>query len=147
MSGGLAGWKPVKKNVWDYREIPDDPSVHDLMPGFEIQYMVTGDTVPDNENAVFGHCIFPPKSAHGKHQHLNASEIMYTIRGKVVVGYTTPEGDVEKVCSPGTAAFVPKGVVCWVRNPFEDEAEFVFAYFGCNSLDTSGYVEARPPSK
>jgi len=140
MSASLAHWKPVKKNVWDYREVPDDPSVNELMPGFEIQYMITEDTVPDNDKAVFGHCIFPPKSGHDKHRHTEAAEIMYIIRGKLVVGYTTPEGDVEEVCTPGKAAFIPAGVVCWCRNPFEEEVEFVFAYFGCNSLEASGYI-------
>ena len=141
MSAGLAGWKPVKKHVWDYREVPKDPAVTALMPGFEIQYMITGDTVPDNDNAVFGHCIFPPKSGHGKHKHTKAPEIMYVIRGKLIVGYTSPEGDVETVCTPGKAAFIPKNVICWCRNPFDEEVEFIFAYFGCNSLEASGHIE------
>ena len=144
MSGYIGGWKPVKKNVWHYDEINEDPSMDDLMPGFEIQYIIRDDTVPDNDNAIFGHCVFPPKSAHYKHQHLNASEVVYTIRGKVINGFTSPDGDVETVCPAGTAAFAPQGAVHWTRNPFDEEAEFVFAYFGCNSIEDSGYVDLRP---
>ena len=144
MSGGIAGWKPVKKYAWNYKEIPDDPGMDDLIPGFEIQYIITGDTVPDNDKAIFGHCVFPPRSAHYKHQHLNAIECVYTIRGKVINGFTTPDGDVETVCEPGTVAYAPQGSVHWTRNPFDEEAEFVFAYYGCNSVDDSGYVDLRP---
>jgi oxalate decarboxylase/phosphoglucose isomerase-like protein (cupin superfamily) len=114
------------------------------MPGFEIEYIITGDTVPDNDRAIFGHCIFPPRSAHCKHQHLNACEVVYTIKGIVVNGYTTKDGDVENVCPAGTAAFAPVGAIHWTRNPFDEPAEFVFAYYGASSIKESGYVDLRP---
>ena len=147
MSGGTADWKPVKKQAWHYSEIPEDPAVKELMPGFEIEYMITGDTVEGNDLAVFGHCVFPPKSAHNKHQHMNAAECVYTIKGKVINGYTTENGDVETVCPAGTVAFAQPGQIHWVVNPFDEPAEFVFAYFGCNSVNNSGYVDVRPESE
>jgi oxalate decarboxylase/phosphoglucose isomerase-like protein (cupin superfamily) len=144
---GVDNFKPKKRPVWNYMEIPDDPEVLEIMPGFEIQYMITEDTVEDNDAAVFGHCIFPPKSGHYKHKHTNAPEVMYVIKGKLVTGVTTEEGDVETVCGPGTASYVKKGQTTWCRNPFDEPVEFIFAYFGCSSLEKSGMVDMRQKKK
>ena len=75
---------------------------------------------------------------------MNAEEVVYTISGRVVNGVTTEEGDIETICGPGTAAYARKGQPHWTRNPFNEPAEFVFAYFGCSSLAKSGYVDLRP---
>ena len=136
-----------KKQVWHYSEFPEDKEAAALMPGFEIQYMITKDHVEDDTMAVFGHCIFPPKSGHHKHKHVKAAEVMYVIKGKLVIGVTTEEGDVETVCPPGTALFVKKGQTTWCRNPFDEPTEFVFAYFGVPSLEASEEVDMRPPRK
>lgn len=138
---GVYNFRPKKKQVWNYMELPEDPEIAEIMPGFEIQYMITEHTVEDNDNAVFGHCIFPAKSGHSKHRHAVAAEIMYVIKGKLVVGVTTDEGDVETVCEPGTAAFVKKNQVMWCRNPFNEPCEFIFSYYGCTTEEKSGYIE------
>ena len=52
-----------KKQVWHYSEFPEDKEAAALMPGFEIQYMITKDHVEDDTMAVFGHCMFPPRSS------------------------------------------------------------------------------------
>ncbi len=145
MGVGVDGFKPKKKHVWHYLEIPEDPEVAEIMPGFEIEYMITDNTVDGNDSAVFGHCIFPPKSGHHKHKHVNSAETMYVIKGKLVIGVTTEEGDIETVCPPGTALFVKKGQTTWCRNPFDEPVEFVFTYYGVPSLEKSGEVDMRPP--
>ena len=144
MGSSLKSWKPKKKPTWNYLEVPEDPSVSELMPGFEIQYMITGDTVENNDLATFGHCVFPPNSAHDKHLHTKAGEIVYVIKGKLMAGYTSTEGDVETVCSEGTAAYAGPNVWHWVRNPFKEPVEFVFGYFGANGVETSGYKDWDP---
>lgn len=141
MGKGKKGFKPKKKPAWNYKEIPEDPEVSKLMPGFEIQYMITEATVEGNDRAIFGHCIFPPNSAHEKHQHLNAAEVVYTIKGNIINGITTEKGDVETVCPPGTAAFAKPGQVHWTRNATDAPVEIVFCYYGCASLEASGYVD------
>jgi oxalate decarboxylase/phosphoglucose isomerase-like protein (cupin superfamily) len=147
MAAGVDDFRPKKKHAWHYMEIPEDPIVTEIMPGFEIQYMITDVTVEDNDSAVLGHCIFPPKSGHYKHKHVNAAEAMYVIKGKLVIGVTTEEGDVETVCKPGTALFVKKGQTTWCRNPYDKPTEFIFAYFGVSSLEASGEVDMRPKRK
>ena len=143
MAAELTNFKPKKKQSWNWREIPDEPGLDKLMPGFEVQYIITSDTVEGNDNAIFGHAVFPPKASHDKHQHLNASEVAYTVKGKVVNGMTTPEGDVETICTEGQATFVKKGEVHWTRNPYDEPAEVIFAYYGCKSREDSGYVDLR----
>jgi len=133
-----------KKKTWNYCEFPEDPEVAKLMPGFEIQYMINRETVPENKQAVFGHCVFPANSAHFKHKHEAAEEVVYVIKGRVINGYTDENGkDVEHECGPGTAIFVHKGQPHWTRNPFNEPAEFVFAYYGVPHIDDSGYVDLR----
>ena len=147
MGVGVDDFRPKKKHFWHYLEIPEDPEVAEIMPGFEIEYMITDTTVEGNDSAVFGHCIFPPKSGHHKHKHVNAAESMYVIKGKLVIGVTTEEGDIETVCPAGTALFVKKGQTTWCRNPFDEPVEFVFTYYGVSSLEKSGEVDMRPPRK
>ena len=134
----------TKKKTWNYCEFSEDPEVAKLMPGFEIQYMITRDSTPDDKQAVFGHCVFPARSAHFKHKHENAEEVVYVIKGRVINGYTDENGvDVEHECGPGTACFVKKGQPHWTRNPYNEAAEFVFAYYGVPHIDDSGYVDLR----
>jgi len=140
--------KPAKKKAWNYAEFPEDPAVSKLMPGFEIQYMITRDSVPENKQAVFGHCVFPARSTHFKHRHEHAEEVVYVVKGRVLNGYTDEHGnDVEHECGPGTAIFVKKGQPHWTRNPYNEPCEFVFAYYGVPHIDDSGYVDMRTPEE
>jgi oxalate decarboxylase/phosphoglucose isomerase-like protein (cupin superfamily) len=133
-----------KKTTWHYSEFPEDPEVTKLMPGFEIQYMITRESAPEDHQTVFGHCVFPARSAHYKHKHEKAEEVVYVIKGKVVNGCTNDKGeDVDTVCGPGTATFVKKNQPHWTKNPFDEPAEFVFAYYGVPHIDDSGYVDLR----
>lgn len=134
----------AKKQVWHYSEIEEDAETARLMPGFEIQYIITEDTVDDNTNTVFGHCIFPPKSQHFPHRHLAATEVVYVFKGRVVNGSVGEDGVVtETECSAGMATFVAQGQIHWTRNPYDEPAEFAFAYYGAPSLVKSDYVDLQ----
>jgi oxalate decarboxylase/phosphoglucose isomerase-like protein (cupin superfamily) len=131
-----------KKQVWHFSEIEEDEETARLMPGFEIQYIITEDTVENNSNTVFGHCIFPPKSQHFPHRHMAATEVVYVISGRVVNGSVDENGVItETECKPGMATFVEKGQIHWTRNPYDEPAEFAFAYYGASSLANSDYVD------
>jgi oxalate decarboxylase/phosphoglucose isomerase-like protein (cupin superfamily) len=133
-----------KKQVWHYGEFPEDPEASALMPGFEIQYMITKDHVENDTGAVFGHCMFPPRSSHYAHKHTATEEVVYVIKGKVVNGCVDEKGNrVETECGPGMATFVKKSQVHWTRNPYDEPCEFVFAYYGAPSLNDSGYVDLQ----
>jgi quercetin dioxygenase-like cupin family protein len=131
-----------KKPAWHYSEFPEDPATSALMPGFEIQYMITDDTCDHDTQTTFGHCLFPPRSQHAPHRHTEAAELVYVIKGRVVNGQVDEDGVItEYEAVAGTATFVAKGRIHWSRNPFDEPAEFVFGYFGAPSLEKSGYVD------
>ncbi|MCL5961531.1 MAG: cupin domain-containing protein [Chloroflexi bacterium] len=139
---------PEKKPVWHYSEIPIDAEAAAMMPGMEIQYMITEDTVVGDSQTVFGHCVFPPRVRHSKHLHLKAEEVVYVVRGRVVNGFTNEKGeDIEVECGPGQACFAKRGQIHWTANPFDEPVEVVFGYFGCSSLAKSGYVDLRTPEE
>ncbi|WP_426323214.1 cupin domain-containing protein [Microbacterium sp. E-13] len=132
----------AKKTVWHFDEIEEDEETARLMPGFEIQYIITDETTENNNETVFGHCVFPPNSQHFPHRHLAAAEVVYVISGRVVNGSVTEDGTIsETECGPGMATFVPKRQIHWTRNPYDEPAEFVFAYYGAPSLEKSVYVD------
>ncbi|OJX63415.1 MAG: hypothetical protein BGO95_00700 [Micrococcales bacterium 73-13] len=131
-----------KKDVWHYSEIAEDEETARLMPGFEIQYIITDDTTDNDANAVFGHCVFPPKSQHFPHKHLAAAEVVYVIKGRVVNGSVAEDGTItETECGPGMATFVEQRQIHWTRNPYDEPCEFVFSYYGAPSLWKSAYVD------
>ena len=133
-----------KKNVWHYSEIEEDEETARIMPGFEIQYIITDETVENNDKAVFGHCIFPPKSQHFPHRHLAAQEVVYVFKGRVVNGSVDEDGVIiENECGPGVATHVAQGQIHWTRNPYDEPAEFAFAYYGAPSLEKSDYVDLQ----
>lgn len=132
----------TKKQVWHYSEIEEDAETARLMPGFEIQYIITDETTPNNDKSVFGHCIFPPKSQHFPHRHLAAEEVVYVFKGRVVNGSVSEDGVItETECGPGMATHVAQGQIHWTRNPYDEPAEFAFAYYGAPSLEKSDYVD------
>ncbi len=131
-----------KKQVLHFSEIGTDEETARLMPGFEIQYIVTDETVNNDCHSVFGHCVFPPKSQHFAHKHMVAEEVVYVIKGRVVNGSVDEQGvATEHECGPGVATFVKKGQIHWTRNPYDEPCEFVFAYYNTTSLHKSQYVD------
>jgi len=139
----MTEFKPEKKNFWHYKEIPQDPKVTELMPEFELQYVITEDTVPNNKTTLWNHSIFPAGAKHRKHKHMNADEVAYVVKGQCIAGVTIDGKDVEQVCGPGTAIWASRGQVHWHKNPFDEPCEFVGVYCGCSSLEKSGYVDSR----
>lgn len=136
--------KLAKKYFWHYSEVPEDPEASKLMPGLELNYLITDETVEDNEQVLLARCVFPPNSAHRRHRHSGADEVIYLIRGRVMAGLATEKGETEKVLGPGGAVFVKKNHVHWFYNPYDEPAEFVCVYVGCSSVEKSGYVDEGP---
>lgn len=132
-----------KKQKWNFKDFPPDPLTEELMPGLEIQYMVTDETVNgNNHEAVFGHCVIPPGQMHDRHGHTRSAEILYTIKGELISGYVDDKGnDVELECKPGDVTFVPPNVIHWTHNKSVKKAEFVFVYTCAHSIPDSGYYD------
>jgi quercetin dioxygenase-like cupin family protein len=139
----MSDFKPIKKNFWHYKEVPMDLKARELMPDFELQYVINEDTVPNNETLVWNHSIFPPGAQHHKHLHKNADEVAYVVSGRCIAGVTIDGKDVEQVCGPGMCIWASRGQAHWHKNPFDEPCEFVGVYCGCSSLEKSGYVDMR----
>jgi len=96
--------------------------------------------VVSNENAgskeiCFWRTVFPPGATHARHIHRNSAEAFFIIRGRGAAG----TGDEEHEVGPGTALYVPKGVVHWFRNVGDVELELVGCYAPAGSLEDTGY--------
>ena len=79
---------------------------------------------------------FAPKTSfHNKHSHPKAEEIMYIARGKGVGGI----GDKEVLLMEGDSIYVPKGVVHWFYNPYDEACDMMTLYTK-PSLSESGYA-------
>lgn len=143
MGATVENWKPKKKHVWNYSEIPNDAQTEELYPGIDVKFIITENNVEGNDSAVFAHCFFPPNSGHHKHRHTKAPEMMYVIKGRLIAGVTTEEGDIETVLEPGKAIFVKKNQITWCRNPFDETVEFVSSYYGVGSHEESDEIDAR----
>lgn len=74
-------------------------------------------------------------SYHNKHSHPKAEEIMFIVRGKGVGGIK----DKEVMLLPGDSIFVPKGVIHWFYNPYDEPCDMMTLY-SKPSLAESGYA-------
>lgn len=96
--------------------------------------LVDKDTV-GAEDITFAYCRFEAKtSAHKKHVHEHAEEVIYIIQGRGISGL----GDSEVEMKKGDTMFVPRGAVHWFYNPFEEPVEMIFIYTR-PSLRSAGY--------
>lgn len=74
-------------------------------------------------------------SFHNKHSHPKAEEIMYIARGKGIGGV----GDKEALMMEGDSIYVPKGVIHWFYNPYDEPCDMMTLYTR-PSLKESGYA-------
>jgi mannose-6-phosphate isomerase-like protein (cupin superfamily) len=91
------------------------------------------------EDITFGFSRYEPRtSAHKKHAHPEAEEIMYILKGRGISGVADQEFEVR----PGDTIWVPRGVNHWFYNPFDEPCEFVFLYTR-PSLKLAGHAMAE----
>lgn len=96
--------------------------------------LVDKDTV-GAEDITFAHCRFEAKtSAHKKHIHEHAEEVIHILSGRGISGL----GDSEVEMKQGDTMFVPRGAVHWFYNPFGEPVEMIFIYTK-HSLRSAGY--------
>jgi len=88
-----------------------------------------------SDHICFWRTVFPPGAAHARHIHPNAYEAFFIIRGRGAAGTNDEEHEV----GPGTALYVPAGVVHWFRNVGDEELELVGCYAPAGSLEDAGY--------
>ncbi len=77
------------------------------------------------EDVTFGFSRYAPRgSAHKKHTHPHAEEIMYILRGRGMAGVDETETELQA----GDTLWVPRGAVHWFYNPYPEPCEFLFLY-------------------
>jgi quercetin dioxygenase-like cupin family protein len=96
--------------------------------------LVDKDTV-GAEDITFAYCRFEAKtSTHKKHIHKDAEEVIYLLSGRGISGLDETEVEMAQ----GDTMFVPRGVVHWFYNPFDEPVEMIFVYTR-PSLKSAGY--------
>ena len=96
--------------------------------------LIDKDTV-GAEDITFAYCRFEAKtSLHKKHIHKDAEEVIYILSGRGMSGI----GDTEMEMGKGDTMFIPRGVVHWYYNPFDEPVEMIFIYTR-PSLKSAGY--------
>lgn len=96
--------------------------------------LVDKDTV-GAEDITFAYCRFEAKtSAHKKHIHKDAEEVIHILSGRGISGLDETEAEMAQ----GDTMFVPRGEVHWFYNPFDEPVEMIFVYTR-PSLKSAGY--------
>ena len=97
-----------------------------------------------SREAVLFKAVIKAGSAHEKHIHHKADELVYCISGKARHG----QGDEEWDVGPGDSYYMPRGMVHWSygTDP-KDPYVVVGVYVGAGSLEDTGYefVERLEP--
>ena len=105
----------------------------------DVKWLVT-DAHLGSRSCVLGRTVFPPGSHHGAHNHPNAEEALYVVRGRG----ETLDGNTWYPMGPEDVVFTPVGVPHGFRNPSATEpCETLWTYGGAPSLAKAGYVEMR----
>jgi mannose-6-phosphate isomerase-like protein (cupin superfamily) len=87
------------------------------------------------KNITFAYCRFEAKtSAHKKHVHKDAEEVIHILSGRGISGLDETEVEMAQ----GDTMFVPRGEVHWFFNPFDQPVEMIFVYTK-PSLKSAGY--------
>ena len=76
-----------------------------------------------------------PGQVHALHQHAEAEEWYYVVRGEALIRV----GDEEQLCGPGTGAFIPANALHRVENVGTETCEFLYG-FDCGELNDLTYV-------
>lgn len=96
--------------------------------------LIDKDTV-GAEDITFAYCRFEAKtSVHKKHVHQDAEEVIYILSGRGMSGV----GNTEMEMGKGETMFIPRGMVHWFYNPFDEPVEMIFIYTR-PSLKSAGY--------
>ena len=88
-------------------------------------------------SAVLFKAVLKVGTAHEKHIHHNADELVYIISGKGRHG----QGDEEWEVEPGDSYYVPRGLVHWAYGiDVNDPMTSVGVYVGAGCIEDTGYA-------
>lgn len=123
-----------------YSEVePKQANADEGFVQMDLRFLVRGDNA-GSESVCVWRTILPPGGAHEPHQHPNAEEVTYIVRGRAAAG----AGDVERELTAGSVRYVPRGVTHWMRNPSDEDVEIIGVYGGAASFDEAGHTFVGP---
>ena len=96
--------------------------------------LVDQETVGAKE-MTFGYLKWEPRTSfHKRHIHQDAEEVIYIVSGKGMIGVGQEEFEAGK----GDTIWIPRGVVHWAYNPFDEPSEMLLVY-SRPTLTSAGY--------
>src|SRR5574341_1287869 len=108
-------------------------SVNDVKPldvgdeegfrGVDSRLVICDATMGSDQSCLF-RVVFPKGAYHGPHYHTKSDELLYALRGKAIQWV---EG-VAYIMTPGSAMIIPKNVVHWMRNDWDEDFEVIGIY-------------------
>jgi quercetin dioxygenase-like cupin family protein len=101
--------------------------------------LVIADTTVGSEKACLFRVIFPKGAYHGPHYHTESDELLYALHGKAIQWVD----GVEYIMTPGAAMIIPKNVVHWMRNDWDENFEVVGIYPDVPNFSLTGQQVAE----
>ena len=101
--------------------------------------LVIADTTVGSEKACLFRVIFPKGAYHGPHYHTESDELLYALHGKAIQWVD----GVEYIMTPGSAMIIPKNVVHWMRNDWDENFEVVGIYPDVPNFSLTGQQVAE----
>jgi quercetin dioxygenase-like cupin family protein len=96
--------------------------------------LVIANTTVESEKSCLFRVIFPKGAYHGPHYHTESDELLYALKGKAIQWV---EG-VEYIMTPGSAMIIPRNVVHWMRNDWDEPFEVIGIYPEVPNFDLTG---------
>jgi len=114
----------IKKYLIHVEEVkPEDFGDEEGFRGVDSR-LVIADTTVGSQKACLFRVIFPRGAYHGPHYHTESDELLYGLHGKAIQWID----GVEYIMTPGSAMIIPKNVVHWMRNDWDEPFEVVGIY-------------------
>ncbi len=114
----------TRRYLISLREVrPLDVGDEEGFRGVDSRLVISDETMGSDHACLF-RVVFPKGAYHGPHLHTESDELLYALRGKAIQWVD----GIEYTMTPGTAMLIPKNVVHWMRNDWDEEFEVIGVY-------------------
>jgi quercetin dioxygenase-like cupin family protein len=115
---------PVNRYLISVDDVqPLDVGDEEGFRGVDSRLVICDETMGSDNSCLF-RVVFPKGAYHGPHYHTKSDELLYALRGKAIQWVA----GVAYVMTPGTAMIIPKNVVHWMRNDWDEDFEVIGIY-------------------
>jgi quercetin dioxygenase-like cupin family protein len=121
---------------------PDDVGDAEGFRGVDIRWMITDGTFKNPHSTLF-RVIFPKGAYHEPHYHTKTDELLWTVRGKALQWVNGVECEI----TAGSAMYIPKNVIHWMRNDGDEDVETIGFYPDVKNYAESDQILMPDPEK